>query len=236
MSQTARSEVFRRLRRPLRRLHSRRMIRNVFATFAALFVMAAISASAQATNRAVLVLGDSIAAGYGVEPEEGFVSLLQKKVQEAKLPFTVVNGGVSGDTTSGGLRRIDWLLRRKIDVLLIELGGNDGLRGITPGASRTNLQAIIDKAKAKYPDVRVIVAGMQMPTNMGRDYTDEFAAIFKTVAKQNAATLIPFLLQGVGGDPKLNQPDMIHPNPAGHRIVAENCWTALKPVLDELAK
>ncbi len=198
--------------------------------------MAAISASAQATNRAVLVLGDSIAAGYGVEPEEGFVSLLQKKVQEAKLPFTVVNGGVSGDTTSGGLRRIDWLLRRKIDVLLLELGGNDGLRGITPGASRTNLQAIIDKTKAKYPDVRVIVAGMQMPTNMGRDYTDEFAAIFKTVAKQNAATLIPFLLQGVGGDPKLNQPDMIHPNPAGHRIVAENCWTALKPVLDELAK
>ncbi len=212
------------------------MIRNVFAILTALFVAAANPASAQTTNRTVLVLGDSIAAGYGVDPEEGFVALLQKKVQDAKLPFTVVNGGVSGDTTSGGLRRIDWLLRRRIDVLLLELGGNDGLRGITPGASLTNLRAIIAKTKAKYPDVRVIVAGMQMPTTMGRDYTDEFAAIFPTVAKQSGATLIPFLLQGVGGDPKLNQPDMIHPNPAGHRIVAENCWTALKPVLDELTK
>lgn len=212
------------------------MIRNVFAIFATLLLAAAISVSAQTTNRTVLVLGDSIAAGYGVDPEEGFVSLLQKKVQEAKLPFTVVNGGVSGDTTSGGLRRIDWLLRRRIDVLLLELGGNDGLRGITPGASRTNLQAIIDKTKAKYPEVRVIVAGMQMPTNMGRDYTDEFAGIFPTVAKQNGARLIPFLLEGVGGDPKLNQPDMIHPNPKGHGIVAENCWKVLRPVLEEMAE
>ena len=212
------------------------MIRTTFVTFAALLLAAVLSASAQTTNRTVLVLGDSIAAGYGVDPEEGFVSILQKKVQDSKLPFTVVNGGVSGDTTSGGLRRIDWLLRRKIDVLLLELGGNDGLRGITPGASRTNLQAIIDKAKAKYPDVRVIVAGMQMPTTMGRDYTEEFTAIFPAIAKQNGTKLIPFLLEGVGGDPKLNQPDMIHPNPKGHSIVAENCWKILKPLLDEMAK
>lgn len=212
------------------------MMRILQGTLLFLALALVLRSEAQPTNRTVLVLGDSIAAAYGVEPEEGFVGLLQKKVAEAKLPFTVVNGGVSGDTTSGGLRRIDWLLRRKIDVLLLELGGNDGLRGINPGASRTNLQAIIDKAKAKYPGIRVVVAGMQMPTNMGRDYTGEFAAIFPAVAKQNGAALIPFLLQGVGGDPKLNQADMIHPNPAGHRIVAENCWKVLRPVLDELAK
>jgi acyl-CoA thioesterase I len=191
-------------------------------------------AAAEATNVIgnVVVLGDSLAAGYGVEPEQGFVALLEEKVSEAKLPFTVVNAGVSGDTTSGGSRRIDWLLRRPISVLVLELGGNDGLRGIDPGSTRTNLQTIIDKTKARYPKAKIVVAGMEMPKNMGTEYTDEFRAVFKDVAKENGAALIPFLLEGVGGDPKLNQPDMIHPNPEGHRIVAENVWKVLKPVLE----
>lgn len=180
----------------------------------------------------VVVLGDSLAAAYGVEPEQGFVALLGEKVGEAKLPFTVVNAGVSGDTTSGGSRRIDWLLRRPISVLVLELGGNDGLRGIDPGATRTNLQTIIRKTKARYPKARIVVAGMEMPSNMGTEYTDEFRAVFKDLAKENGAALIPFLLEGVGGDPALNLPDMIHPNPEGHRIVAETVWKVLRPVLE----
>ncbi len=190
--------------------------------------------AAEGTNGVgnVVVLGDSLGAGYGVDPEQGFVALLDGKIREAKLPFIMVNAGVSGDTTSGGSRRIDWILRRPISVLVLELGGNDGLRGIDPGSTRTNLQTIIRKTKARYPKAKIVVAGMEMPKNMGTEYTDEFRAVFQDVAKDNEAALIPFLLEGVGGDPALNQPDMIHPNLAGHRIVAENVWKVLKPVLE----
>jgi acyl-CoA thioesterase-1 len=187
--------------------------------------------ASDAERRAILILGDSLAAGYGVDPDEAFPALLQKKVDAAGLKFEVVNAGVSGDTTAGGLRRIDWLLRRKIDVLVLELGGNDGLRGIPPATTRTNLQAIIDRTKAKYPPARIVIAGMQMPPNMGEEYTTAFRQIFPELAKANKAALVPFLLEGVGAKTEFNLPDLIHPNAEGHRILADNIWKVLESML-----
>ena len=181
----------------------------------------------------IVVLGDSLAAGYGLDLSEAFPALLQKKVDEAGLKFSVVNAGLSGDTSAGGLRRIDWLLKRRVDVLVLELGGNDGLRGIPVAATRTNLQAIIDRTKQKYPQAQIVVAGMQMPPNMGPDYNTAFAKIFPDLAKANNAALIPFLLEGVGGKPELNLPDMIHPTAEGQKIVAGNVWKVLRPVLEK---
>lgn len=180
----------------------------------------------------VVVLGDSITAGYGLDdPEAAYPARLQKKVEAAKLPYTIVNAGVSGDTTSGGLRRIKWALGPGADVLVIALGGNDGLRGIQPKQTEDNLTAIIDQAREKAPGVTILLAGMQMPGNMGADYTTAFQALFPKVAKAKNVTLVPFLLEGVGGDPKLNQPDQIHPTAEGQKIVAENVWKVLEPVL-----
>ena len=192
------------------------------------------SSSAQAERKTIVVLGDSLAAGYGLDPSEAFPALLQKKVDAAGLNFTVVNAGVSGDTSAGGLRRIDWLLKRPVHVLVLELGGNDGLRGIAVGSTKTNLQAIVDRTKQKYPQVKLVIAGMQMPSNMGKEYTAAFQTIFPELAKANDAALIPFLLEGVGGKPELNQPDLIHPTAEGQRIVADNVWAVLKPVLEKI--
>ena len=185
------------------------------------------------TRSTIVILGDSLAAGYGLDLSEAYPTLLQKKIDEVGLKFSVINAGVSGDTSAGGLRRIDWLLKRRVDVLVLELGGNDGLRGIPVTATRTNLQAIIDRTKQKYPQAQIVVAGMQMPPNMGADYTTAFAKIFPDLAKANQAALIPFLLEGVGGKPELNLPDLIHPTAEGHKIVAENVWKVLKPVLEK---
>jgi acyl-CoA thioesterase-1 len=179
------------------------------------------------------VLGDSLAAGYGLDFTEAFPALLQKKVDEAGLKFSVVNAGISGDTSAGGLRRMDWLLKGRVDVLVLELGGNDGLRGLPVAATATNLQAIIDRTKHKYPQAQIVIAGMQMPPNMGPDYNAGFAKIFPDLARANHAALIPFLLEGVGGKPELNLPDLIHPTAEGHKIVAENVWKVLRPVLEK---
>jgi acyl-CoA thioesterase-1 len=187
-----------------------------------------------AEHKTIVVLGDSLAAGYGLDPAEAFPAQLQKSIDALGWNFSVINAGVSGDTTAGGLRRIDWLLKRKVDVLVIELGGNDGLRGIPVGLTRTNLQGIIDRAKEKYPDVPVVIAGMQMPPNMGEEYNAAFQKIFPELAKANQAALVPFLLEGVGGKPELNQPDRIHPTAEGHRLLAANVWKILKPVLEEM--
>jgi acyl-CoA thioesterase I len=195
----------------------------------------AASPPAASERPVVAVLGDSLAAGLGVEPGQAFPALLQKKIDAAGWPDTVVNAGVSGDTSADGLARIDWLLRRKIDVLILELGGNDGLRGVPVSATKTNLQAILDRVRQKYPRARVIVTGMQMPPNMGEEYETAFRAIFPELAARNHAALVPFLLEGVGGKPELNQEDHIHPTAAGHAIVAENVWRILKPVLESLA-
>ncbi len=188
-------------------------------------------ADSDGQKRTIVVLGDSIAAGLGVDPDQAFPAVLEKLVAKGGYPFHVVNAGVSGDTTAGGSRRINWLLKRPVEVLIIELGGNDALRGISPETTAENLESIIASARAKQPDIRIVLTGMQIHQNMGLEYTAEFKALFGKVAKKTEVALVPFLLEGVGGDPELNQADQIHPNAEGHRIVAENVWRILEPVL-----
>lgn len=182
----------------------------------------------------VVVLGNSLAAGFGLDPSQAFPALLQQKIDSMGWNASVMNAGVSGETTAGGLRRIDWLLRDRIDVLILELGGNDGLRGVQTEVTKNNLQAIIDQTRGKYPGARVILAGMQVPTNLGQAYTSRFREIFPELAQENSASLIPFLLENVGGIPELNLPDGIHPTAQGHIIVAETVWRYLKPELERL--
>ncbi len=181
--------------------------------------------------KTVVFLGDSLTAGLGVKPEEAFPALVEQKIREAGLPIEVRNAGLSGETTAGGLRRLDWLLQRRLDVLVIELGANDGLRGLPVATLKTNLQAIIDKTKAKNPEAKFVIAGMQVPPNLGAEYAASFQHAFPEIAAANNATLIPFLLDGVGGHRELNQADLIHPTAAGQRIVAENVWRVLEPLL-----
>jgi len=200
-------------------------MRNVF------LVLLFFSAFPVQDEKVILFLGDSLSAGFGLDVAEAFPSLIQKKIAQEKLPFKVINAGLSGETTAGGLRRIDWLLKQKVDVLVIELGGNDGLRGIAPSETKKNLQGIIDKAREKNPDMVIVLAGMQAPPNMGKDYTEKFRAIFPALAKKNSIALIPFLLEGVAGNPRLNLPDGIHPTAEGHRIIAETVWNTLNPIL-----
>ena len=181
--------------------------------------------------KAILFLGNSLTAGYGLDTTQAFPALIQDRIDSLGWNFKVINAGQSGDTSSGGLGRIDWLLKREFHVLVLELGINDGLRGIHVDVTRQNLQTIINRTKSRYPGVKVIVAGMQVPPNMGRDYAASFRAIFPQLAKKNGTQLIPFLLEGVGGNPKLNLPDGIHPSVEGHKIVAENVWKVLEPLL-----
>lgn len=182
-------------------------------------------------KKRIVVLGDSITAGYGLDPQEAYPALLQKKVDAAGLPYTVTNAGVSGDTTAGGLRRVAWALGKGADVLVVALGGNDGLRGISPEQTEKNLAGIIDKAREKNPAVKVVIAGMQMPDNMGAEFTAKFKGLFSKVAAEKKATVVPFLLEGVGGIDSLNQQDRIHPTPEGQAKVAENVWKVLKDQL-----
>lgn len=184
--------------------------------------------------RTILFLGNSLAAGFGLDPELAFPALIQQKIDSLGWNFNVVNAGLSGETSSGGLRRIDWLLQRDVDVLFLELGANDGLRGIPLALTKQNLQAIIARVRAKNPAVKIVIAGMMVPPNLGAEYTRAFRAIFPDLAKRNQAALVPFLLEGVGGVPELNLPDGIHPTAAGHRIVAQNVWKVLRPVLQPL--
>ena len=179
----------------------------------------------------VLFFGTSLTAGFGLEPEESFPALIQQKLDSAGLAFRAVNAGVSGETSAAGLRRIDWLLAQPVAVLVLELGANDALRGQDLAAARANLQAIIDRTRAAHPEVRIVIAGMQAPPNLGSRYTAEFRQLFVDLARRNNAALIPFLLEGVAGDPELNQGDGIHPTPQGAKIMAENVWRVLEPVL-----
>lgn len=181
--------------------------------------------------KAILFFGDSLTAGYGLDPSQAFPALIQEKINARGWNFRAINAGLSGETTAGGLRRIDWVLQRPIDVLVLALGANDGLRGLPLAEAQRNLQAIIDRTRNKYPHVKVVLAGMRVPTNLGEAYTARFRTIFPELAAANNAVLIPFLLAGVGGMPELNLPDGIHPTPAGHKIVAENVWRVLEPVL-----
>lgn len=192
---------------------------------------AAETPTPEAAAPSVVFLGDSLAAGYGVDPSDAYPSLVGKWIHAAGLPHRVVNAGLSGDTTAGGVRRIDWILKRPVEVLVLELGGNDGLRGMSPSQTRSNLVAIIQKARTARPRIRIVLAGMQMPSNLGADYTREFRDLYPAIARSQSVDLIPFLLDGVGGVASLNQADQIHPNAEGHRRVATNVWAVLEGVL-----
>jgi len=183
--------------------------------------------------KTVVFLGDSLAAGLGDEPKEAFPALIAEKVHSLGQSIEVVNAGLSGDTSAGGLRRVEGLLQQRIDVLVLELGGNDGLRGLPVKSLQANLQAIIDKTKANNPAAKIVIAGMQIPPNLGPDYARDFQRAYADLAHDNHATLIPFLLEGVGGHRELNQPDSIHPTAAGHRIIADVVWRFLEPLLKE---
>ena len=182
-------------------------------------------------QKTILFFGDSLTAGYGLSKDQAFPAIVGEKLNAGDEKFKVINAGLSGETTAGGLNRIDWILREPVDIFVLELGANDGLRGLPLEQTRDNLQKIIDKVKAKNPEVKVVIAGMMVPPNLGNDYTSEFQKIFPEIAKKNNAVLIPFLLAGVAGDENLNLTDGIHPNPTGHRVVAENVLDALKAIL-----
>lgn len=182
-------------------------------------------------KKTILFFGNSLTAGYGVDPSEAYPALIQDKIDSLNMNYKVINAGVSGETTSDGNSRIAWILKQPVDIFVLELGANDGLRGIPLNETKKNLQSMIDKVKAKYPNVKVILEGMQIPPNMGPAYTSKFREIYPELAKENNIDLVPFLLKGVGGDPKLNQRDGIHPTAEGHKIVAENVWEVLKKEL-----
>ena len=178
--------------------------------------------------KTIVFFGDSLTAGYGLDDSnDAYPSLIQSKIDSLNLNYTVVNSGVSGETTSGGRSRIGWVLNQQVDVFVLELGANDGLRGITLSETRQNLQAIIDAVKLKFPESTIILAGMQLPPNLGQDYTTEFRNIFNELAANNSLAIIPFLLKDVGGIPELNLEDGIHPNVEGQKIVANNVWEVL---------
>ncbi len=182
------------------------------------------------TPKVILFFGDSLTAGYGLSTEEAFPALLEKELNKTDKKVKVVNAGLSGETSAGGFSRIDWILRQPIDIFVLELGANDGLRGLPIEQTRQNLQSIINKVKAKNPNCKIVLAGMMVPPNMGKQYTDEFRNIYPNLARKNNATLIPFILDGVAGIEKLNQADGIHPTPEGHKIIATN----LKKVFEKL--
>jgi acyl-CoA thioesterase-1 len=192
---------------------------------------AASQPAATTGKKRLLFFGNSLTAGYGVEPDEAFPALIGDKIDSLKLSYEVINAGLSGETTAGGRSRVGWILRQPVDVFVLELGGNDGLRGLPLTATRENLQGIIDTVRARSPQAQIVLAGMQIPPNMGQAYATDFKAIYQEIATKNKLVLIPFLLEGVGGDRKLNQADGIHPTPAGHRIVARTVFAILQPLL-----
>jgi acyl-CoA thioesterase-1 len=181
----------------------------------------------------IVALGDSLTAGYGLSRKEAWPALVTEKMGKAGYKSEIVNAGSSGDTTTGGLRRLPAIFRahKQIDVFILELGINDAFRGVPIEQIRANLQAIIDQVRARHPDVSIVVAGMRLPDYSSDDYVGAFGGMFAPLAEKNRATLIPFFLEGVGGDPALNQWDRVHPNAAGQRVLAENVWRVLEPLL-----
>jgi len=189
----------------------------------------AVADTTQTKN--ILFFGNSLTAGLGVEPEEAFPAIIGHKIDSLNLPYKITNAGLSGETTAAGKARINWILKQKVDVFVLELGANDGLRGIPVSETAKNLQDIVDQVKSKYPDAKLVMTGMQVPPNMGAKYASDFRVIFKQIAEKNNMALVPFLLDKVGGVSDLNQSDGIHPTPKGHRILAENVWEVLKQIL-----
>lgn len=185
-----------------------------------------------AKTKTILCFGDSITAGYGLEDiNDAFPAVLQEKIDGLGLDYTVINSGLSGETSAGGKSRIGWVMNQAITIFILELGANDGLRGIPPSETKKNLQGIIDVVSEKSPNTKIILAGMELPPNMGQDYTNEFRSVFASLAAENNVEFIPFILEGVGGIAKLNQSDGIHPTVEGHKLLANTVWKTLKPLV-----
>lgn len=182
-------------------------------------------------EKTILFFGDSLTAGMGLNPQNAFPALIQSTLDSLGMDYTVVNSGLSGETTTSGKNRLNWVLNQNAHIFILELGANDGLRGIPLSETRKNLQFIIDAVREKNPETKIVLAGMQIPPNMGPAYTKEFRKIFPDLAEKNSLPLIPFLLEGVAGEPELNQADGIHPTIEGHKIVAENTWAVLKEIV-----
>jgi len=189
------------------------------------------SQTAPSKDKTILFFGNSLTAGLGLKLEEAFPAVIQRRLDSLNLPYQVINAGLSGETTTSGKNRVGWVLNQKVDIFVLELGANDGLRGIPLSETRKNLQDIIDIVREKNPKAQIILAGMQIPPNMGEEYTTEFRNIFPELAEKNHIKLIPFLLENVAGIPELNQDDSIHPTVEGQKIVAENVWAVLKGML-----
>ena len=187
--------------------------------------------SAAVSKKTIVFFGNSLTAAYQLSPEQGFTALIQQKIDSLNLPYTCVNAGISGETTADGINRIDWVLQQPVDIFVLELGANDMLRGLPLAESKKNLEAMLNKVKSKYPACKIVVAGMLAPPNLGTTYANGFRDMYPDLAKNKDAALIPFLLDGVAGIPALNLTDGIHPNPEGQKIVTENVWKVLKPLL-----
>ena len=190
-----------------------------------------VSEATSSESKTILFFGNSLTAGMGLDPQASFPALIQEKLDSLELGYQVINSGLSGETTASGKNRLGWVLKQPIDIFVLELGANDGLRGISLEETRVNLQAIIDQVRSKNPEVVIVLAGMQIPPNMGTEYTTEFKAIFPELARENKISLIPFLLEDVAGIPELNQQDGIHPTEEGHKILAANVWAVLQEKL-----
>jgi len=184
-----------------------------------------------AQRKNIVFFGNSLTAAYQLSPEQGFPALLQQTIDSLRLDYTCVNAGLSGETTADGVNRVEWVLQQPVSIFILELGGNDALRGLPVAASKKNLQMILDKVKVRYPECTLVLAGMQAPPNLGKVYTTAFREMYPALAKANGAVLIPFLLEGVAADPSLNLEDGIHPNIAGQKIVAKNVWRILEGIL-----
>ena len=183
------------------------------------------------TRKSIIFFGNSLTAGYGLDPGQAFPALIGRRLDSLHLPYKVINAGISGETTADGKSRLNWILRQPADIFILELGANDGLRGIPVTGTRDNLQSIIDTVRRRYPSCKILLAGMRVPPSMGSTYANTFHEIFAQLAEKNRTALIPFLLDGVGGIPSLNQGDGIHPNYTGEKIVTETVWKALQPLL-----
>jgi acyl-CoA thioesterase-1 len=194
-------------------------------------LLASLSSAQAPDAPRILCLGTSLTAGLGLDPSQAYPALLQNRVDAEGLRYRVANAGSSGETSAGARRRIDWLMRQSVAVLVVETGANDGLRGQDPDATRANIQAILDRARQQTPMPRIVLLGMEAPPNLGREYVSRFHAVFPDLAKKNGVALVPFLLEGVAGVPRLNQADGIHPTAEGQRILAENVWKILRPLL-----
>ncbi|MEP3390053.1 MAG: arylesterase [Reichenbachiella sp.] len=182
-------------------------------------------------KKTILFFGNSITAGYQLDLSEAFPALIQERLDSLELNYRTVNAGLSGETTASGNSRVDWVLKNPVDIFVLELGANDGLRGVGVAEARKNLESIIEKVKAKYPECKILLAGMMVPPNMGQAYSDNFKKIYTDLAEKYGIPLIPFLLEGVAGNSELNLEDGIHPTPEGHKILAENVWKHLAPML-----